>query len=65
MKEKSKKIITNETVITFISGSAGELDWILPILHYLLNRGFNLKVIFLTRHARESVKKNQMLNNFN
>ena len=64
MKEKSKKIITNETVITFISGSAGELDWILPILHYLLNRGFNLKVIFLTRQARESVKKNQMLNDF-
>ena len=55
----SKKI-----AIVFLSGSAGELDWILPILDCLLKKHFGLKIIFLTKHARESVSKNAMLNNY-
>jgi len=47
-----------------LSGSAGELDWVLPILDSLLKKGFNLKIIFLTRHSRSSVQKNRMLNDF-
>ena len=47
-----------------LSGSAGELDWVLPILDSLLKKGFNLKIIFLTKHSRLSVQKNCMLNDF-
>lgn len=61
---KSKKSSQDQTAITFLSGSAGELDWVLPILDYLLKKGFNLKIIFLTRRARASVAKNRMLNNY-
>ena len=54
----------DKIAIIFISGSAGELDWILPILDFLLKKGFNLKIIFLTRHALKSVEENSMCNNF-
>ena len=64
MKEKLDKSDKGQTAITFISGSAGELDWILPILDFLLNKGFKIKIIFLTRHARKSVEENRMLNDF-
>ena len=50
--------------IVFLSGSAGELDWILPILDYLLKKNFGLRIIFLTKHAQESVSKNAMLNDY-
>tara|TARA_A100000164_G_scaffold364167_1_gene382121 strand:+ start:1271 stop:2584 length:1314 start_codon:yes stop_codon:yes gene_type:complete len=53
-----------KTAITFLSGSAGELDWVLPILDFLLKKGFDLKIIFLTRHVLKSVKTNTMLNNY-
>ena len=52
------------TVVVFISGSAGELDWILPILDFLLKENFRIKIIFLSRHALRSVKENAMCNNF-
>jgi len=64
MKKRIEKSFKGQTAITFISGSAGELDWVLPILDFLLNKGFNVKFIFLTRHARKSVEKNRMLNDF-
>jgi hypothetical protein len=54
----------NKTAIVIISGSAGELDWIMPILDYLLNNRFKIKIIFLTRLALKSVKKNNMCNEF-
>ena len=53
-----------KTAIVFISGSAGELDWILPILNYLLKKNFNIKIIFLTRHSLKSVEENRMCNDF-
>lgn len=56
--------IENKTAITFLSGSAGELDWVLPILDYLSKKNFNINIVFLTRHARASVEKNSMLNNY-
>ena len=56
--------IENKTVITFLSGSAGELDWVLPILDYLSKKNFNINIVFLTRHARVSVERNSMLNNY-
>ena len=40
--------LKTKTAIVFLSGSAGELDWILPILDHLLKREFDLKIIFLT-----------------
>ena len=61
MKKKLERSIKDKTAIAFLSGSAGELDWILPIIDYLLNKGFNIKIIFLTRHSYLSVQKNRML----
>ena len=54
----------NQTAIVFLSGSAGELDWVLPILDYLIKKDFNLKIIFLTRHVQKSVEANSMLRDF-
>ena len=59
--EKSKK---SQTAIAFLSGSAGELDWVLPILDYLLKKDFNLKIIFLSRHVLKSVETNSMLKDY-
>tara|TARA_B100000989_G_scaffold50214_2_gene33172 strand:- start:12939 stop:14240 length:1302 start_codon:yes stop_codon:yes gene_type:complete len=50
--------------VVIISGSAGELDWVLPILDYLLQNKFEIKVIFLSRHALKSVQENNMCNEF-
>ena len=54
----------NKVAVVFISGSAGELDWILPILDYLLQKKFKIKIIFLSRHALKSVEENNMCNEF-
>ena len=54
----------SKIAIVFISGSAGELDWILPILDFLLKKNFHIKIIFLTRHALLSVEENSMCNDF-
>jgi hypothetical protein len=64
MKKRIDKPVKSQTAITFISGSAGELDWALPILDFLLNKGFNVKIIFLTRQARKNVEENRLLNDF-
>lgn len=53
-----------KVAVVFISGSAGELDWILPILDYLLHKNFKIKIIFLSRHALNSVEENNMCNEF-
>lgn len=63
-KQSNSSELLNQLGIVFISGSAGELDWVLPILDDLLAKGFDIKIIFLTRHARASVHKNQMLNDY-
>ncbi len=57
-------LVKNRIAIVFISGSAGELDWILPILNFLLEKNFCIKIIFLSRHALKSVKENSMCNDF-
>ena len=64
MMMKKTKPSSNKTAITFLSGSAGELDWIMPILSFILNQGFKLKIIFLSNHVYLSIKKNKMLNDF-
>ena len=66
MKQKELKIRKSEekSALILISGSAGELDWILPILDHLLRNRFRLQVLFLTRHARKSVKENYTLEDF-
>jgi len=54
----------NKQVIAFLSGSAGELDWILPMLDYLSNLRFEIKIIYLTRHVQKSVGHNRLLSNY-
>ena len=58
------KAYNGKTAVALISGSAGELDWILPILALLKKNKFNIKIIFLTRHARKSSRENKMINDF-
>ena len=64
IRERIGKSTKGQTAITFISASAGELDWVLPILDFLKIKGFNIKIIFLTRHALKSVEENRMCNDF-
>ena len=64
MRQIPSSYIEKKTAITFLSGSAGELDWVLPILDYLSKKNFNINIVFLTRHARASVEKNSMLKNY-
>ena len=55
--DEKTKPSSNKTAITFLSGSAGELDWLMPILSLILNQGFKLKIIFLSNHVYLSIKK--------
>ena len=54
-------IENNKTAIVFLSGSSGELDWMLPILDKLLKKSFYLKIVFLSKHCKQSIDNNQML----
>lgn len=64
MKKRLDKSSNGQRAIVFISGSAGELDWVLPILDFLLIKDFNINIIFLSRHAHKSVEQNRMCNDF-
>ena len=55
---------TNKKVIILISASAGELDWIYPIIHYLNAKSFKITVVYLSRRAEISIKENVMLHDF-
>ena len=57
-------IMKNKKAVAFLSGSAGELDWILPILDHLSNLQFEIKIIYLTRHVKKSVNHNSLLRNY-
>lgn len=61
---KTKKIKDSKIAIVFVSASAGELDWNLPILELLLRKGFYIKIIILKRNAYESIKQNKKVHNF-
>ena len=50
--------------ITFLSGSAGELDWVLPILDDLLCKGFTNHICCLTPAVRDSIYKNKLLREY-
>jgi hypothetical protein len=54
----------NKQVVTFLSGSAGELDWILPILDYLSKLQFEIKIVYLSRHVQQSVNHNRTLSDY-
>jgi hypothetical protein len=56
--------IKNKQVVTFLSGSAGELDWILPVLDYLSKLQFEIKIVYLTKHVQQSVEHNRMLSDY-
>lgn len=61
---KNLKTFGDKSAIVLLSGSAGELDWILPIIDSLIKNRFVVKMIFLTRHVRNSVKENKMLETY-
>jgi len=64
LKWQIMKTVKNKQVVTFLSGSAGELDWMLPILDYLSKLQFEIKIIYLTRHVKKSVDHNSLLRDY-
>lgn len=48
-------------VIVLLYGSAGELDWMAPIISYLSGIGFEVTIIYRTRRVLRSVKENEFL----
>lgn len=50
--------------ITFLSGSAGELDWVLPILDDLSLKGFTNHICCLTPAVHDSINKNKLLREY-
>ena len=61
---KNLRTFEDKSALVFLSGSAGELDWILPVIDSLINNRFEVKIVFLTRHVRNSVKENKMLEEY-
>ena len=55
------KTIKNKQVVTFLSGSAGELDWMLPILDYLSKLQFKIKIIYLSSKIYINLKSNELI----
>ena len=49
MNKISTELSSQKTGIVFLSGSAGELDWMLPIIDDLLKKDFNFKIIFFNK----------------
>ena len=58
------KTVKNKQAVAFLSGSAGELDWMLPILDYLSKLQFEIKIVYLSRHVKKSVDRNRLLRNY-
>ena len=50
--------------ITFLSGSAGELDWVLPILDDLYNRGHKIHLCCLSQNVYKSIFENKLLRQY-
>ena len=60
MNNISTEFSSQKTGIVFLSGSAGELDWILPIIDDLLKKDFNLSqvcsdIVGVMPHQQRSV----------
>lgn len=54
----------NSGVVVFLYGSAGELDWILPVLVFLSGIGLKVSIICRTRHVVSSVQNNHFLSQY-
>ena len=50
--------------IFFLYSSAGELDWVLPIIKKLINSNTPIQIIYLSNGVRENIKLNKFLNEF-
>ena len=54
-------MIKAKTTEIIVSGSAGELDWILPVAKQLSVSGNQINISFLKESARQSFEKNSSL----
>ncbi|MEK9779873.1 MAG: hypothetical protein VW894_00120 [Gammaproteobacteria bacterium] len=64
MNNISEKQFEDKTAIVFISASAGEVDWVLPIIDFLRHKQCSIVYIFLSNRALQSVESNQMIKDF-
>jgi len=58
------KTIHNRKAIVLIETSAGDLDWIIPVIKYLIDKNLYIEIVYLTKAAKDSVKNNFFLSDY-
>jgi hypothetical protein len=58
------KAIQNRKTIVLIDGHAGDLDWIIPVIKYLIDKNLYIEIVYLTKAAKVSVKNNFFLSDY-
>jgi hypothetical protein len=56
--------LNRKNAVVFIGSSAGELEWVLPIVKYLLDNNLDIKIVYITDIARQSVNRNVFLKKY-
>jgi len=56
--------MNNKKAIVFLNESAGELEWITPILKYLLNNNFNIGLVYRSELIEKSIENNMTISSF-
>ena len=59
----NKKTLDKESIV-FLSDSAGELEWIFPIIKYLLDNHSNISLVYGRESVKTSIANNATLSNF-
>jgi len=58
------KVIHNRKALVLIESSAGDLDWIIPVIKYLIDKNLHIEIVYLTKMAKDSVKDNFFLSDY-
>jgi len=63
--DDKNKMITAKNILILIHASCGEIDWILPVSHYIKNNypSVQLSVVFSALDSDQIIKRNELLRN--
>lgn len=64
MIEVTDNYSEDKYIFVFISASAGEVDWVIPILDFLAKNKFKIMVVILSRGALESINENKLVSEY-
>ena len=56
--------MNKKSATVFLSSSAGELEWVLPIVEYLLDNNFDIKIVYRTNTVKKSIESNAFLKKY-